>query len=212
MSNIDTNYKKILEELNEIKQEMRQRCGESKEDIDEFFIPGKSIEINDKIESKYITPSLRGVNGSFDGSFDIMLNDPNNVDYPDFLAPTLVAFHTDDYISVDCIAMINTSFNLDHESIKFYYNLSLDSSGQHMINFFMAFKHKRNPQNPQNLQKVKSYRSHTFNLKIYKGAFNFDDDRYLPIEKIKSIEMYVVNKNPEGSRGTTTTVKDSGTE
>ena len=173
---------------------------QGKEDKTRFHVPGRNITENPKIIAKRSETS--------DSEFKISL--PKGMEYPDLLAPTVIANYKkgDNEIDVHCIAIINKEYELEltkNLNFDFYYNFTLDSSGGYQLNVYMAFHFPRRLNIEHETTEV--YQSHTFNLKIKKGALMCSESKKIPLNVIKTIELFVINRNPETSRGTVTTVK-----
>lgn len=132
------------------------------------------------------------------------------VEYPGVLAPTVLTYlrgeGKEKNIFIQGVAFVNSDYGVKKDQFEFYYNFTYKSSGEYQLNIYMTFIHsdKNNEQ---------GFRYYPFLMEFCDGAIKSGDGETVPIDKIKTVELFVINRNPETSRGTVTTVKpSSGTE
>ncbi|TCI84442.1 hypothetical protein [Tenacibaculum sp. M341] len=162
-------------------------------------IPGKKISKQDKLIKVFV-----GEGQEFAIPIDF------GVEYPGVLAPTVLTFIKDNgkdkNIFIQGVAFVNSDYGVKKDQFEFYYNFTYKSSGEYQLNIYMTFIHsdKNNEQ---------GFRYYPFLMEFYEGAVKCSEEEVVSLEKIKTVELFVVNRNPEASRGTVTTVKpSSGTE
>ncbi len=128
------------------------------------------------------------------------------VNYPGVLAPTVLSFlrgeGKNQNIFIEGIAFVNSDYGVEKEQFEFYYNFTYKSSGDYQLNIYMTFIHS-------DKNNKKGFIAYPFLMEFYKGAIECSEKEPVPLEKIQTVELFVVNRNPETSRGTVTTVKPS---
>ncbi len=158
-------------------------------------IPGCKISSNNKLIKFGV-----GKGSNFEVPIDFGVN------YPGVLAPTILSFLRGEgkkqNIFIEGIAFVNSDYEVQKEQFEFYYNFTYKSSGDYQLNIYMTFIHS-------DKNNEKGFIAYPFLMEFYEGAVKCSEKETVPIDKIKTVELFVINRNPETSRGTVTTVQPS---
>ena len=190
---------KLLEEIlyvvKEIKDEVREKPNRHNNCKKLMQIPGKSILENHRITFKL---------GEVDRIPQIKINHKNS----DSLLPTVVKAYfnkdvenpNDQSLSVFGVAFINEKFGrLRERDFEVFYNFGLDFSGDYQMNIYITFTHTE--------ELASEYNYYPFEVNFNEGAVCCAAGNPVPLEKITMVRTYLINRDPETSRGTVTSVQ-----
>ncbi|WP_075344417.1 hypothetical protein [Tenacibaculum agarivorans] len=155
------------------------------------FVPGKLISK----EEGEITFKLQKENS-------ISLPEGN---YPKLLPPTIVAnlISNDNEVTgirITGVILVDNNYDLTTDDFGFCWNFTYGSTGGYQLNLYAAFEAEA-PKSLPSEYDMFGFEVNFKNEAIKSGIFT------LPLEKIKTVEAFVVDADPETSRGTVTTVK-----
>jgi len=179
-----------IDEIQELKKEIREikegwECNKKKQ---KMYIPGHRIGITNRY--------VRVIGGRKAVIPDLRLPEYS---YTDLVAPTGHVILKDGIIKVLAVCFINKDYKLEYNDFTFYYDFSFNSIGDYLLNLFITFnKHE---------MKAIEYKYYSFEFEFEKGAIHCADGCEVPMEKIKTVQLFLINEDPETSRGTETTVQ-----
>ncbi|WP_299675559.1 hypothetical protein [uncultured Tenacibaculum sp.] len=198
MNTEDFYLKKILETIKEIKQDDKFEKDRKKRKCKHLMqIPGKNILYNSKINFNL---------GEVGEIPQIKINNRDS----DSLLPTVVKAYFKGGIKEDCecdtseallvygVAFINKSFGIIN-NFEVFYNFGLDFSGDYQMNIYITFTHAE--------ELASEYNYYPFEVNFNQGAVCCAAGNPVPLEKIKMVRTYLINRDPETSRGTETAVQ-----
>ncbi len=213
----EKSLKNQIQSLKKIKQELEQNI-QDLEDIarepiildDNSIIPGKEIkkvgkkELNDFNSPKgtfmYYMPKKEPEKLPTFG-FD---NIPSNILSP----PVSHVYLLDDntyrhkHIRINAVVFIAVNKAVKNKDFILKYNISFNTVGKHQLNVYITFNKKE--------KEGKEYNFYSFDIRFLEASIVLEDSRILSLSKINTVQVFLINKDPKGSRGTVTTVQ-SGT-
>lgn len=178
-----------ISEIESLKREIKEiKKGFSSKKKSQMFIPGKRIGITNRFVN---------VNS---GKKDLISDLRLPIDsFVDLVAPIGHVIFRDGKLKVYAVCFINKEYELTYNEFTFYYDFSLNNSGEHQLNIFITFNEEE--------RKTTDYKYYSFEFDFEKGAVHCANGSEVPMEKIKTVQFFLINTDPETSRGTETTVQ-----
>lgn len=173
----------LQNELLEMERAMFYKKGKKK-----MFIPGNKIGVMNKY--------VHIMEGKDEDVPDLRLPE---YAYKDLVAPTGHVILQDQKIKILAVCFVNKSYELEYKDFTCYYGFSYDRRGGYLINLYITFDKQE--------KKAVNYKYYSFEFEFEKGAIRCADGFEVPMEKIKTVQLFLINKDPETSRGTETTVQ-----
>ena len=98
--------------------------------------------------------------------------------------------------------VVGTSRGLTHSEFSFYYHFSYSSGGDYQLNFYITFDEASKV-----TSEVNSYTSFPFEISLSENTVKSANGTSVPLKSIKSIQAFLIDVDPETTRGTETTVQ-----
>lgn len=178
------------------KDVFRTNNGEQIVGLGGMLLPGKLIGENGttgEITIKVINENLISLPGG---------------NYPKLLPPVTVAnFLTNEFgiakgIRETGLIFVDKSYNLNVDDFTFYLNFTYGAAGGYQLNVYIAFE-KETKGIPE------EYNTFGFEVNFEGDTITCDGGNAIALSEIKTIETFVLDVDPETSRGTVTTVQPS---
>ncbi|KAB8153022.1 hypothetical protein EZY14_011615 [Kordia sp. TARA_039_SRF] len=117
------------------------------------------------------------------------------------LPPLVVPYYVGNrFRGVYIVAIARTGGPIQNEDLKLFYNFSLNVDGKPQLNLYVSFNCHRNIE------------KHEF----WYNAINFNTGsnqmQAVDLSSIETVEVFLIDEDPETSRGTVTTVKNASGE
>lgn len=100
--------------------------------------------------------------------------------------------------------VVGTSKGLTHDKFSFYYHFSYSSRGDYQLNFYITFDEASKA-----ISEVNSYTSFPFEISLSEDVVKSANGISVPLKSIKSVQAFLIDVDPETTRGTETTVQDT---
>jgi len=122
----------------------------------------------------------------------------------DLIPPIAQAFYDNtspsNPLNLYIVAFIGTKYNLHlHSSFKYYFNLSLNYDCTYKLTVYVAFDELD--------KKNDDYKFYSYKIKFMPSSLKSANGTVITFDKVGSVEVFLVNVDPETSRGTVTTVQ-----
>jgi hypothetical protein len=122
-------------------------------------------------------------------------------------------------LTITSVALIKNMLNLGVDDFTFYYNLKLDTHDKDLrykLIWYITYEQDSIKNEPANHEKKVIFDSFLFQVEFdvaiqFKLPFSKSDDKtntLIALDQISSVEVFVVDRDPETSRGTETVVQD----
>ena len=120
------------------------------------------------------------------------------IDYTD----TTTTITNNSQLKILMAAVVRTSKKLTSGDFSFYYHFTYNSSGNYQLNFYITFDKSNKA-----VSDVNSYASFPFEVTLTEGSIKSANGASVPLDSIKTVQVFLINEDPETTRGTETTVQ-----
>lgn len=125
------------------------------------------------------------------------------------LPPTVIAkYSSNGEINVDAFVFLDNALGLKRKDFKYFYNLTMGLKATYELLIYIAFSEPVSKNTSVKNYDITSFQF-TFKQDSLKGFnFNTEKEQFISLEEISTVKVFVVNSDPDTSRGTETTVQD----
>lgn len=105
------------------------------------------------------------------------------------------------HIRICAVAFIGRCKKVKNKDFHLKYNVSLNAIGKYALNVYIIFDKKE--------KDGMHYDFYSFDVRFLKKSIILEDQKYVKLSDIDTVEVFLVNLDPKTSRGTITTVQPS---
>jgi hypothetical protein len=173
----------------------------------QMLVPG--IEIKDvkrRLEEPRVSKSRTSALYTFLRSEETNTFFPMRRNIEKLFQPVIESFREGEAISIRAITYVYGYPFLDssrHHEFRYVYTYSLNDLGKYQLCIYIVFYQKRSERDYNYLNR------YFHNIKIVEGSVLDGRGQAVPLSYIDTVKVFIVNENPETSRGTETTVQDT---